>query len=121
MPTTIPVLPAGNIERAAQFYGQLGFVEDDRAPDYLILVHPLGIELHIHLEGRWGIGGSVQSGAAYIRFDTAAEARRLHEAWAAVGPDGSVSEPHETHYGLLEIMLVDPFGNTISVGGPSSP
>jgi predicted lactoylglutathione lyase len=42
MPTTIPVLPATDIEGAAEFYRQLGFVEDDRAPDYLIVVHPVG-------------------------------------------------------------------------------
>src|SRR5580704_8631278 len=70
MPATIPVLPATNIEQGAQFYSRLGFVEDGRAADYLSLVHPLGIELHLHLEGRWGVGGSAHSGAAYIRFDS---------------------------------------------------
>ena len=117
MPTTIPVLPATDIEQAAEFYGQLGFVEDDRAPDYLIVVHPVGIELHVHLEGRWGIGGSAHSGAAYIRFDADTEVRALHRAWATVA---QVSALHETHYGLLEFGLVDPFGNTITVGGPTA-
>ncbi len=121
MPATIPVLPARDIEQAAQFYGQLGFAEDDRAADYLSLVHPLGIELHCHLEGRWGVGGSIHSGAVYVRFDTAAGARELHDEWAAVAPTGSVSDLHDTPYGLLEFMLVDPSGNTISVGGPASP
>ena len=121
VPATIPVLPATNIERGAQFYGRLGFIEDGRAADYLSLVHPLGIEVHLHLEGRWGIRGSAHSGAAYIRFDTAAEARLLHDAWAGADPDRSVSDLHDTPYGLIEFMVVDPFGNTISVGGPSSP
>jgi hypothetical protein len=58
------------------------------------------------------------SGAAYIRFETAAEARELHDAWAAAA---RVSDPRETHYGLLEFGLVDPFGNTIDVGGVFSP
>jgi hypothetical protein len=121
MPVTVPVLPATDIEQGAQFYGRLGFVEDGRAADYLSLVHPLGIELHLHLEGRWGVGGSAHSGAAYIRFDTAAEARLLHDAWAAANPGLAVSDLHETPYGLLEFMVVDPFGNTISVGGPAEP
>jgi catechol 2,3-dioxygenase-like lactoylglutathione lyase family enzyme len=117
VPATIPVFPVRDIQRTADFYGPLGFAEDDRAPDYLIVVHPVGIELHFHLEGRWGVGGSAHSGAAYVRFDTAAEARDLYQAWGAVA---EVSELHETHYGLLEFGLVDPFGNTIDVGGPSS-
>src|SRR5262245_38578204 len=103
MPATIPVLPTTDIELAASFYGKLGFEEDDRAADYLIVIHPLGIALHLHLEGRWGVGGPNHSGAAYIRFDTEAEARELHRAWAAVVP---VSDLHATHYGLLEFGLV---------------
>jgi catechol 2,3-dioxygenase-like lactoylglutathione lyase family enzyme len=117
MPATIPVFPAADLDRAADFYSQLGFAEDDRAPDYLSIVHPTGVELHLHLEGHWGVGGNVHSGAAYIRFDAGHEVRDLHQAWAAVTP---VSGLHETHYGLLEFGLVDPFGNTISVGGPSA-
>jgi hypothetical protein len=38
MPVTIPVLPATDIEQAAKLCGRLGFVEDDRAPDYLIVI-----------------------------------------------------------------------------------
>ena len=116
MPTTVPVLPVTDIKAAADFYRLLGFASDARAPDYLSLVHPLGIELHFHLEGRWGRGGAAHSGAAYIRFDTAAEVRDLHDGWGRVA---NVSELHDTPYGLLEFGLVDPFGNTIDVGGPS--
>ncbi len=36
-------------------------------------------------------------------------------------PGLAVSDLHETPYGLLEFMVVDPFGNTISVGGPAEP
>ena len=114
MPDVIPVLPVTDIDRAASFYGPLGFVEDTRAADYLILVHPIGIELHFHLEGRWGVGGSNHSGAAYIRFATADEARYLHRAWAE---HLALPEPHQTNYGLLEFLVVDPFGNTVTVGG----
>jgi catechol 2,3-dioxygenase-like lactoylglutathione lyase family enzyme len=117
MPDVIPVLPATDIDRAAHFYGMLGFVEDTRTPDYLIVVHPLGVELHLHLEGRWGVGGSNHSGAAYIRFAAADDARGLHRAWAR---STSISELHETHYGQLEFTLVDPFGNTITVGGATA-
>jgi catechol 2,3-dioxygenase-like lactoylglutathione lyase family enzyme len=119
MPVTIPVLPVPDLDRAAEFYRRLGFVEDGRWGDYLILVHPTGVELHFHLEGRWGHGGGVHSGEAYIRFDSAAETDHLHRAWAAAA-EGSVSEPHETFYGLLEFGLDDPFGNRIKVGGPSA-
>ncbi|HET9614784.1 MAG TPA: hypothetical protein VFP22_08225, partial [Candidatus Limnocylindrales bacterium] len=93
-----------------------GFVQDGKWGDYLILVHPAGVELHFHLEGHWGYGG-VNSGEAYIRFDSASEAEDLHRAWAAAA--GSVSEPHETFYGLVEFALDDPFGNKIKVGGPT--
>src|SRR5690348_4318261 len=116
MPTVIPVFPVTDIDRAAVFYGALGFREDTRAADYLIIVHPVGIELHLHLEGRWGVGGPSHSGAAYIRFATGSEARALHDAWAGTV---RLSDLHVTHYGQLEFGLVDPFGNTITVGGSS--
>ena len=114
MPSVIPVFPVTDIDRAAAFYVALGFSEDTRAADYLIMIHPLGIELHLHLEGRWGVGGPNHSGAAYIRFTTASEARDLHDTWARTA---RLSDLHKTHYGQLEFGLVDPFGNTITVGG----
>ena len=116
MPATIPVLPATDLDRAAAFYEALGFAVDERWGDYLILLHPAGVELHFHLEGRWGYGGT-HSGEAYIRFDSAAEAEALHRTWARA-VEGGISEPRETFYGLVQFELDDPFGNRISVGGP---
>lgn len=57
--------------------------------------------------------------SCYIRYTDAADARALHDAWAAAG----VSEPAElrapwtTGYGLLEFSLIDLYGNLVRVGG----
>ena len=122
MPTTIPILSAPDLEAAARYYAGFGFAETGRWPDYLILVHPLGIELHVGLDADHddsdpASAGHHHGGACYIRIETEEEARALHADWARASDQGSISQPRETHYGLLEFGVDDPFGNTISVGG----
>ena len=121
MPTTIPIFSAPDLEAAARYYADLGFAETGRWPDYLVLVHPLGIEFHIGLDGDHDPGHPAadhhHGGACYVRFETEEEARALHADWARASDLGSVSQPRPTHYGLLEFGVDDPFGNAISVGG----
>jgi len=120
-PTTIPILSAPDFNAVARFYGALGFVETGRWGDYLILVHPIGIELHFVPEHAHGADGGDSdhghAGACYVRFETADAARDLHDTWTASLPGPRLTDPHPTPYGLLEFDLSDPFGNTLSIGG----
>jgi hypothetical protein len=100
-PATIPIFSAPDFDTAARFYGALGFVETGRWGDYLILVHPLGIELHFDPEHGHDADHH-HTGACYVRFDTAEGARSLHDAWAAAGSGCSADRAGPTPYGLLE-------------------
>ncbi len=116
-PVTIPILHSADLARTAAFYARLGFTESGRWPDYLIVTHPSGIELHATLDrtvDRWTNGLS-----CYIRFPDAAGARALHDAWAAteVPAPAELRAPWTTDYGLLEFALIDPDGNLVRIGG----
>src|SRR2546422_8730927 len=125
MPTTIPILSTPDLDRAAAYYERLGFTETARWDTSLIVVHPIGIELHFGLHvphDQRGVPGHAaddhtHGGVCYVRFDDAADAQALHDAWAAARPAGRLTEPEATDYGLLEFGLVDPDCNLIRVGG----
>ena len=115
--TTIPVLPSRSFDDTAAFYARLGFAEQARYPgEYLILSHRLGIELHFW--SKPGLAPAATDTGCYVRFATAAEARELHDEWAAVGLDAHhLLPPEETDYGLLEFAVLDTDRNLVRVGG----
>ncbi len=113
---TIPILPSGDFDQTAGFYAGLGLVDQRRYPDYLVVAGRPGIELHFWMNP--DVDPTTNDVACYIRFDSAADARALHDEWAAapvVG--GRLVAPAETDYGLLEFGLVDPSGNLLRIGG----
>ena len=117
----IPQFPSPNFNETAEFYGSLGFEERNRWPnEYLILARPAdGLELHF-----W-FNPSVQplenDFSCYIRWDSADEARALHDEWAEANLDAdNLRPPVQTDYGLLEFALIDPHANLIRVGGALS-
>jgi catechol 2,3-dioxygenase-like lactoylglutathione lyase family enzyme len=118
----IPVLPAKDFDETAEFYGRLGFTEHSRYPDYLILTRSEDLELHFWLNR--SVDPYVNDVSCYVRWDTAAEARALHDEWATadIGAD-SLRAPVETDYGLLEFAMIDLNGNLLKVGGvvPADP
>jgi catechol 2,3-dioxygenase-like lactoylglutathione lyase family enzyme len=114
---TIPILPSRDFDETARFYAPLGFRETGRwAGEYLTIARDDGIELHF-----WSKPNLVPAKndvACYIRFDRAAEARTLHDAWAPRVPNGGhLHPPAATDYGLLEFALGDPHGNLLRIGG----
>ena len=114
--TTIPILPSADFDVTEAFYGRLGFAERGRWPgDYLILVHPLGIEVHFWLnEELWE---PKHAAGCYVRFDTAAEVSHLHAAWTQAAAGDGIRSVVETDYGLLEFAVLDPHNNQIRFGG----
>lgn len=116
-PVMIPILHSADLARTAAFYEGLGFAESGRWPDYLIVTHPAGIELHATLDrtvDRWTNGLS-----CYVRFPDATAARAVHDAWAAtaIAEPAELRTPWTTDYGLLEFALIDLDGNLVRIGG----
>ncbi len=115
---TIPILPSDNFEDTARFYERLGFAEQGRwESEYLILQRP-DDELELHFWFTDSVDPRTNDVACYVRWDTATEARALHDEWASVDvAPGRLVPPNETDYGLLEFALVDRHGNLIRIGG----
>ena len=118
MPVTIPILPSSDFDRTSAFYGAIGFSERARWPgDYLIVVHPVGIELHFWANLTVEPGENATS--CYVRFEKSSDVIALHDEWAD-GPweaPARLHEPERTDYGLVEFAIVDPDGTAIRIGG----
>jgi len=116
-PTTIPILPSADLDQTAGFYAGLGLGDQRRyGNEYLVTAGLDGIELHFWMNP--SVDPATNDVACYVRFDTAAEAQALHDAWAcAEVVGGRLVAPKETPYGLLEFALIDPSGNLLRIGG----
>ncbi len=129
-PTQIPVFPSSDFERTAAFYATLGFIESNRfGTNYLILEHPVGIELHFYGAGK--VKSKANDHAVYIRFGSVEPVNSLHSAWEVIaessgfavvaGKAGRVLPPVDTDYGLREFALLDADGNLLRIGGSLEP
>jgi len=115
---TIPILPSDNFDDTARFYKRLGFAEQGRwQSEYLILQRPSD-ELELHFWFTDSVDPRTNDVACFVRWDTATEARALHDEWASVDvAPGRLVPLNETDYGLLEFAIVDRHGNLIRIGG----
>ena len=112
---TIPILPSSDFDATSDFYRVLGFTEIRRwSGEYLILSHPVGIELHFW--DRPGLDPVVNDASCYIRFDSEDMARALAERWGRVAPE-HVRPPQPTDYGLVEFVVLDTDRNLLRLGG----
>ncbi len=115
----IPTFASTDLDRTAEFWGRLGFVDTTRYDDhgFLIARHPSGLTLHFGLDEE--VRPSENKVNAYLRCSTSDEAVALYEDWASVMPhDGVIQPPVTTFYGLVEWPILDPDGNLLRVGGP---
>lgn len=117
----IPILPSADFDATAAFYGAIGFEERGRWPgEYLILHGPAGIELHFWMNT--ALDPLTNAASCYVRFDAAAEAQAIYDAWAACKlAGGRLHPPRATDYNMLEFALVDGHGNLLRVGGRQAP
>lgn len=129
-PTQIPVFPSSDFERTVAFYATLGFIEANRfGTNYLILEHPVGIELHFYGAGK--VKSKANDHAVYIRFGSVEPVNSLYAEWdvvaessgfaAVAGKAGRVLPPVDTDYGLREFALLDADGNLLRIGGALAP
>ena len=115
---TVPIFPSTDFDQTVAFYAVLGFVEQMRWPgDYLILAHPIGVELHFWLST--GVVDPHDAAGCYVRFDTVDEVANLYREWEGLGvADSHLRALVAADYGLLEFALLDPHNNQIRFGGP---
>ena len=118
---TIPILPSSDFDDTSEFFARLGFSENGRWPEsYLILEHPVGIELHFFWSKR--LSPRTNDHGVYIRFDTAEAVDELHAHWAVVDLGGGrITEPEDMDFGLREFAVLDPMRNLLRIGGFLSP
>lgn len=114
---TIPILPSSDFDTTVGFFGPLGFEEAGRwVGSYLIVEHPIGIELHFFRHE--GLSPRTNDHGAYIRFSSADAVLELHGQWRSLELGGGrVTTPEPTDYGLLEFALLDPMNNLLRIGG----
>ena len=109
--STIPTLPALDLDAAIAFYARLGFVLRRRyeAEGYAILARD-GAELHLW---RCDDRHVSENSGCYLRVHGIAA---LHAAFAAAGvePGSLIDQP----YGQRELHLIDPSGNLLRFGEP---
>ena len=114
---TIPILPSSDLDGTTSFYSTLGFTEESRFPgEYLILNHPIGIELHFWLASH--LDKATNYASCYVRFDSANQAQSLYDDWANSGLDSeSLRAPEDPGYNLLEFAVLDLDRNLVRIGG----
>lgn len=106
----IPIMVSSDIARTAGYYAALGFAEQARWDEYLIMKRQ-DAELHFFLDHR-----THDASGCYLRIS---DAPGLHAEWASVA--GAKVFPLEaTDYGLVEFAIHDPDGNQIRIGSPAA-
>jgi len=105
----IPILLSTDLAATSAFYAALGFAENARWDDYLIVTRD-DAELHF-FRGR----DRRHAGGCYLRIS---DAPALHQEWSTVD-NLRIFALERTDYGLDEFAIHDPDGNQIRIGSPS--
>ena len=117
-----PILPVRDIERALDHYRALGFEghpydggEEEGEPATYAFMR-LGAD-NIHLTRVEDLDPEASTSGCYLYVEDADE---LHAIWSDADVEGRFTEPEDTPYGLREFAHIDPDGNLLRVGSPSS-
>ena len=108
----MPGFSVADVVRAVEFYeGRLGFRVMFRNGAVFAIVARDGIEISLRLARA---GDAPGNGACYIKLKGV---DALHDELAACGVD--MTHPLKTEsYGMRELMITDPDGNTLNFGEP---
>ena len=111
-----PILPSSDIDATLAFYTRLGFhqVYRDDSPGYLLVGRDSALA-HFYLDT--SIDPAANPHSAFIYAEPIDE---LSSEWAEIGLPASGSPRFEPAtdrgWGMRELVLVDPDGNTIRAG-----
>jgi catechol 2,3-dioxygenase-like lactoylglutathione lyase family enzyme len=116
MKVVAPVLPVGDIVRAADLYRGLGFtVERYAGAEPYAFAQRDDVQLHLAQAANIDALSSMVS--VYLYVD---DAEALYAEWSAANLPGHLHRAKPTAYGLLEGGYVDPDGNLLRFGSPLS-
>jgi uncharacterized glyoxalase superfamily protein PhnB len=110
-------LYSGDLAVSEVFYAGLGFEVAARFDGYLV-THAGPVEVHLSAPDPAAHGPQLPSAAgtcfAHVR-DAVAYYKQLAERGVA-----GLSAPQQQDYGLVEFVVLDPFGNRIRFGSPTT-
>ena len=114
---TIPILASRDIDETAQFYGRLGFevagLYEEYGPAYLLLRRD---DVELHFVHSPDVDPAESSGGCYLRLT---DAQAVYDDWEPLQlPE--IHAPRDTPWGMREFFLIDPSGNLVRIGTPSS-
>lgn len=123
MPESVsPILASADLDATADFYATFGFEVEGRFPQEYLLLRRGSIGLHFFFAGpSWD--PSTNNSGAYLYVD---DVDRWVDAAVAHGvPDARTGfprfhPPSDTPYRLREMALLDPDGNLLRLGSPTS-
>ena len=110
----VAILPCNDLDASEAFYARLGFTRTPGYPDYRILTHPAGLQLHLNpaVEG-WVEPKRNPFGVYLYVEDVDALAAPVRDLW--VNDDG----PRDREWGMYEVALSDPDGVLVRIGWPT--
>ncbi|MBS1827111.1 MAG: hypothetical protein JST93_17470 [Acidobacteria bacterium] len=104
--SSIPILPALNLEESLTFYQLMGFPVKSRNEQYAIL-HRDNVQLHLA-----AASGSVENSGCYLHTG---DVQALHAEFAAAGVD-RLGDVEDKPWMMTEFEVVDPSGNVVRFG-----
>jgi hypothetical protein len=108
--SAIPILESGDLDLSEAFYARLGFEVAGRYDGYLV-PHDGPVELHLAAAAD---PARVTAATCFVHVrDATAFWKQLRERRVE-----GVGTPGERVPGLVEFLVVDPFGNRIRFGSP---
>lgn len=111
----VAVLPSADLDRAEDWYVDLGFTVEASYPGYRIL---RAGEVSLHLRHQHDADPARSESGVYLYLASALVLREVHAAWAAAGAR-IIAAPEEQPYGLVEFATEDLDGNLWRVGAPT--
>jgi hypothetical protein len=109
--SAVPILESGDHDLSEEFYARLGFVVVGRHDGYLV-THDGPVELHLSAAAD---PTRVTAATCFVQVRDATRSwKQLRERRVE-----GVGDPGERVPGVVEFLVVDPFGNRIRFGSPA--
>jgi catechol 2,3-dioxygenase-like lactoylglutathione lyase family enzyme len=119
--SAIPILYSGDLAVSEEFYAGLGFEVTARFEGYLV-TNAGPVEVHLSSPDPGtdpdtdGTQPPYEAGSCFVHVVDAVE---YHKQLTERGVPG-LSAPQQQDYGLVEFAVLDPFGNRLRFGSPTS-
>ncbi|WP_114858603.1 bleomycin resistance protein [Azospirillum brasilense] len=115
-----PILPVRDVRAALAHYRRLGFeasAYDDTVEEPIYGFLAWG-DVTLHVARVPDLEPARSTAACYLYVN---DADALYAAWQAAKVDGRLTAPADTPYGLREFAHIDPDGNLLRIGAPTTP